>query len=106
MLTDMISIVRYALKQDEILVPFDGIVDSKFEKWMKTQEKDGRQFTLEQKEWLVMIKDHIATSLDIDVDDFDNVPFSQKGGLARMSNLFGDNYESILDELQEVLIIQ
>ena len=106
MLTDMISIVRYALKQDEMLVPFDGIVDSKFEKWIETQEKDGKQFTLEQKEWLVMIKDHIATSLTIDVDDFDNVPFLQKGGLAKMYNLFGDDYVSILDELQEVLIMQ
>lgn len=53
-----------------------------------------------------MIKDHIATSLTIDVDDFDNVPFSQKGGLARMYDLFGDNYESILGELQGVLIRQ
>ena len=106
MLTDIISIIRYALKHDMELVPFDTRVDEKFEKWMKFQEQAGRQFTIEQKEWLVRIKEHIATSLSIGSEDFDNVPFSQKGGLVKMYKLFGDRYKSILDELQEVLIRQ
>jgi type I restriction enzyme R subunit len=50
-----------------------------------------------------MIKDHIASSMQITVDDFDNVPFYDKGGVMKVYNLFGDKFNTILDELNEVL---
>ena len=50
-----------------------------------------------------MIKDHIATSMEITVDDFDNVPFFAKGGVMGVYNLFGDSFNAIIDELNEVL---
>ena len=62
------------------MIPFTSIVDEKFEKWMSTQESSGKQFSNEQKEWLVMIKEHIATSVEIKLDDMDYAPFNQKGG--------------------------
>jgi type I restriction enzyme R subunit len=39
------------------------------------QERAGRRFTPEQVEWLTMIKDHIATSLDMATEDFELAPF-------------------------------
>jgi type I restriction enzyme, R subunit len=34
----------------------------------------------------------------------DYSPFSQKGGLAKLYKIFGDDYEKILSELNKVLI--
>ena len=106
MLTDLISIVRFTLGHELELIPFDAEIDERFKKWIADQESAGRKFTQEQKKWLVMIKDHIATSITVTMDDIDNVPFLRYGGRIRLYNLFGDDYEKILSELHEVLISQ
>ena len=80
MLTDLISIVRFALGHELELIPFDAEIDERFKKWLADQESAGRKFTQEQKKWLVMIKDHIATSITATMDDIDNVPFSNMAG--------------------------
>lgn len=105
-LTDLISIIRFAMGKEEILIPFDEKVTTKFEKWLVEQENSGRKFTIEQKEWLVMIKDQIATSITASIEDMDDIPFSQKGGRIKLHKLFGDEYEKILSELHEVLVSQ
>ena len=50
-----------------------------------------------------MIKNHIATSLSIDMDDFELSPFYEKGGQVKVFQLFGSDLNNILDELNEVL---
>ena len=80
LLTNIISLVRFALGKSEALEPFPETVNRKFEEWILAQEKLGRKFTPLQKEWLVMIRNHIATSLSIDRDDFEFSPFYEKGG--------------------------
>ena len=55
-------------------------------------------------EWLYAIKDHIATSMGIERDDFEDVPFNQKGGLGKVYALFGKQLDPILAELNEVLV--
>ena len=104
MLTNLISLVRYSSGKEELLLPFSEVLDEKFEKWLVQQESSGRQFTSEQKEWLVMIKDTITSSISIDIDALDGVPFNQKGGRVKFYEIFGEDYDKILDELQEVLI--
>ena len=106
MLTDLISIVRYSIGKDDLLMPFDEVVDKRFAKWLETQESSGRKFSAEQKEWLVMIKEHIASSVSISLADMDYAPFNQKGGRMKLFKIFGDDYENILSELHEVLISQ
>ena len=54
--------------------------------------------------WLVMIKDHIATSVEIKLDDMDYAPFNQEGGQVKFYKIFGDDYASILKEMHEVLV--
>jgi len=103
LLTDIVSMVRYGLGKSESLVPFYDTIDQRYEVWLKDQEKAGNTYTPEQLEMLTMIKDHIATSLEITVDDFDNVPFYEKGGAMKAYNLFGDKFNTIIDELNEVL---
>lgn len=103
-LTDLISIVRYSSGKQDLLLPFSEIITGKFEKWLETQESSGRQFSTEQKEWLVMIKDAIAGSISINIDTLDDVPFNQRGGRVKFYEMFGDEYEKILEELNEVLV--
>ena len=106
MLTDLIPIIRYSSGNENSLLPFSEIIESKFEKWLASQESSGRKFTPDQKEWLVMIKNAIATSISITLDDLDDVPFNQKGGQVKFYETFGDDYQKILEELHEVLINQ
>ena len=44
-----------------------------------------------------------AASLTIEPDDFELAPFSQQGGLGRAYALFGERFERLLRELNEVL---
>jgi len=43
-------------------------------------------------------------SLSIEADDFDYAPFSQRGGLGRAHQLFGNDLNLILDELNLRLV--
>jgi type I restriction enzyme R subunit len=102
-LTDLVSLVRYALDQDNELVPFTETVHEKFDRWLMLQEQSGRTFTEAQLEWLYRIRDHLATSLTIETDDFDLVPFSEHGGLGKASAVLGPALPTILEELNELV---
>lgn len=104
LLTNIISLVRFAIKETEVLEPFLNTVNTRFNIWLAEQENYGRKFTPEQKEWLKMIKDHIASSISIEKEDFELSPFYEKGGLIKAYQLFGNEMDSILNELNEVLV--
>ncbi|MEM9483144.1 MAG: type I restriction-modification enzyme R subunit C-terminal domain-containing protein, partial [Cyanobacteria bacterium P01_F01_bin.116] len=102
-LTNLISLVRFAIGETDVLEPFAEVVNRRFETWLAQQDGLGRGFSIEQREWLVMIRDHIATSLEIGSEDFEDVPFNQKGGPLKAVQLFGQDLGGILSELNEVL---
>ncbi|MBU4444194.1 restriction endonuclease subunit R, partial [bacterium] len=101
-LTDLISLIRYGLGKEEQLTPFYQSIDQRFENWLENQHKAGNDFSPEQLEWLKMIKDHIATSVEIEVDDFDSVPFYDRGGLMKAYKVFGDQFNQIIQELNDL----
>lgn len=103
-LTNIVSLVRYATGQSNSLEPFPETVDNRFQNWLSSQEKAGRTFTLEQREWLNMIKGHIATSLGIGFDDFEYAPFYERGGPVKASRLFGEQLNGVLEEMNTVLV--
>jgi type I restriction enzyme R subunit len=103
LLTDLVSLVRFALSQEEVLEPFPEHVNERFDEWLKGQESNGRKFTPEQRAWLEMMRDHVAASLLIEADDFDLPPFNQKGGLGRASVVFGKELPKVIEELNGVL---
>jgi type I restriction enzyme R subunit len=45
-----------------------------------------------------------ATSLSIEPDDFGFSPFAQRGGLGKAHQLFGVRLNSLLEELNGVLV--
>lgn len=102
-LTNLISLVRFAIGETDVLEPFAEGVNRRFETWLAQQDEAGRGFSPEQREWLGMIRDHIATSLEIGSEDFEDVPFNQKGGPLKAVQLFGQDLGGILSELNEVL---
>jgi type I restriction enzyme R subunit len=103
LLTDIVSLVRFALHQDGELVPHVERVRERFQHWLAQQESKGRTFSEEQKQWLGMMRDHIATSLEVDMDSFDLTPFAKEGGLARASKVFGKDLEAVVEELNKAL---
>jgi type I restriction enzyme R subunit len=104
LLTNIVSLVRFAIGAVDVLEPFTETVNQRFNDWLAEQEKQGKKFTPEQLEWLNMIKEHIATSLTIGIDDFENVPFNQKGGVIKADRLFGQDLSKIIEELNMVLV--
>jgi type I restriction enzyme R subunit len=123
-LTDLVSLVRFAIHQDNELIPFPERVNANFKAWLATQtrhpetsprhpgegqtrhpgEGRGPGFTAEQIKWLEMIRDHIAANLGIEPDDFEYAPFAQEGGLGKVHQLFGERLTPIIDDLNSVLV--
>jgi type I restriction enzyme R subunit len=104
-LTDIITLVRFASGQTDIIEPFPETVEKRFEDWLSDQQKTGRNFSPEQKEWLTMIKNHISTSLSIGLDDLEETPFFERGGPVRASQVFGSELDSVLEEMNTVLAV-
>jgi type I restriction enzyme R subunit len=101
-LTDLVSLVRFAIHQDSELVPFPEKVNTSFKAWLEEQEKR-RKFTDEQRHWLEMIRDHVAANLVVEPDDFEYAPFAQEGGLGKVHRLFGDELNKLIEELNGAL---
>jgi len=104
MVTDLVSLVRFALEEETILAPFGETVDERFSRWLASHEASGNRFTPEERRWLEMIRDAVKTSLTVDEEDFDYTPFIEEGGRGRAYQVFGDRLTPLLKELNEVLV--
>ena len=102
-LVDVVALVRHALDPNSPLVPVGMTVEERYQQWLARQAEAGVTFTAEQRKWLDAIKNHIASSLHIEQDNFDDLPFNQMGGLGRAYELFGEGLSGILEELNEGL---
>lgn len=105
---DLVALVRFALEQQPVLAPFADSVSERFSQWLMDRAKADREagrppFTPEQLAWLNLIRDHIATSLSIELEDLEFSPFNQRGGLGKAHQLFGAQLPTLLDELNEAL---
>lgn len=86
-------------------------IAERYQQWLAEKQAAGMTFTADQQKWLDAIKDHIASSLNIEQDDFEGVPFHDFWGLGRAYELFGESllkregeeleahYRHILEEL-------
>ena len=104
-LTDLVSLVRYALGLDAELKPFADEVDKRFQTWIfRHNAQRATAFTPEQTEWLRLMKDHIASSCSIGRDDFDYAELADKGGLQKAWGLFGRELDTLMAEMNEELV--
>jgi type I restriction enzyme R subunit len=102
-LTDLVSLVRVALHQEDELIPYPDLVRERYRAWLLQQENAGRVFTADQLRWLERIREHVAAALAITTDDFGYTPFVEAGGLGRAAQVFGDNLGPLLAEINEAL---
>ena len=106
---DLVALVRFALEQQPVLKPFADSVHERFNEWLMDQAKAAavagrKSFSAEQLAWLNLIRDHIATAISIEPEDLELSPFNQRGGLGKAHQLFGNDLNHILDELNLVLV--
>ena len=105
-LTDLVSLVRFALGMDSELKPFSEQVDKRFQEWIfRHNAQRGTAFSAEQTEWLRLMKDHIAGSCSISRDDFDYAELADKGGLQKVWGLFGNELDTLMKEMNEELVV-
>lgn len=103
-LTALVSLVRAVCGIDSELKAFDKTVDDNFKQWIFAQNAgQHNRFTPEQMDWLRMIKEHIVNSYHLEIDDLDYNPFDVRGGRGKMYQLFGDEMQTIINELNEAL---
>lgn len=103
-LTDLVSLVRYAMHQENELVPYPERVAANFKAWLAQQQAAGKGFTDEQRWWLEKMAEHIASNLGIDAEDFGYAPFDQRGGLGRVHQLFGAELPEVVEALNRELV--
>ena len=104
-LTALVALIRRVCGMDDKLAAFDDTVRRNFQNWvMKHHSGGSEKFNEEQMAWLRMIRDHVANSFHIERDDLEMSPFDGQGGLGKMYQLFGAKMDTLLDELNEVLV--
>jgi type I restriction enzyme R subunit len=102
-LTDLVSLVRYAMHQDNELVPYPERVAANFKAWLSQQQAGGKAFTPEQRWWLEKMAEHIASNLGLDREDFELSPFNQRGGLGKVHQLFGAELPKVIEAMNKEL---
>ncbi len=105
-LTALVALIRRACGIDKTVAPYSETVRKNFQDWiMKHHSGGGEKFNKEQMAWLCMIRDHVISSFHIERDDLDRTPFDSRGGMGKMYQLFGDNMDGLIDELNEALAV-
>jgi type I restriction enzyme R subunit len=102
-LVALVSLIRKVAGIDATLTSYDRTVDKNFQNWVFKKQAGTLKFTKEQMQWLRMLKDHIAASVSLSVEDLDYTPFDAQGGKGKMWQLFGNETENIINELNEAL---
>lgn len=111
-LVDIIQIIRYEWKQIPELTSFADGVRRRYKDWMfdKNKNKGGMRgassepFTSEQMAWLEMIRDYIAKNASMKVEALELGLFKKNGGAAKFFRLFGNQWEIIINEMNEALV--
>jgi type I restriction enzyme R subunit len=102
-LVALVSLIRKVAGIDATLTSYDKTVDKNFQNWVFKKQAGTLKFTEEQMHWLRMLKGHIAASISVAVDDLDYTPFNDHGSKGKMWQLFGNESENIINELNEAL---
>ncbi len=103
LLTDLVSLLRFELGMDSELRPYAETVKKNFQEWVFRKQAGHIKFTEAQMEWLRLLRDFIAESVHLDRDDLELGTMGQQGGLARMHQLFGEEMDAVIEELNETL---
>jgi type I restriction enzyme R subunit len=102
-LTDLVSLLRYTLGEDEELVPYAERVRERYAGWLAQQEQAGGAFSDVERWWLDRMMHVIAASAGITADDLDNAPFTERGGVDGAVRDLGQRAGDLIDQLNTEL---
>jgi type I restriction enzyme, R subunit len=97
--TDLVSLVRFTLGEDDELVPYAEKVRERYQAWLAQQRQAGLQFTERQRWWLDKIAEVIAASAGVVPEDLDNAPFAERGGVDGAIRDLGQDAGRYLEQL-------
>jgi type I restriction enzyme R subunit len=80
-LTDLVSLLRYTIGEDDELVPYADRIRERYAGWLAQQEQAGVEFRESERWWLDRMVRVIAASAGITDDDLDDPPFTERGGV-------------------------
>jgi type I restriction enzyme R subunit len=101
----LVSLIRRVTGMDNKLTAYDKTVDRNFQKWVFDKQAGALKFNEEQMNWLRMMKEHIATSFHIEVENLDYTPFDAHGGRGMMFALFGNGMNAVISEMNEAMAV-
>jgi type I restriction enzyme, R subunit len=102
-LTALVALIRRVVGVDEVLTSYEATVNRNFQDWVFGKQAGALKFSEEQMEWLRLIKEHVMSSFCLEQGDLDFAPFDAKGGVGKMYQLFGDEMDGIIQEINEGL---
>ncbi|ABE51491.1 type I restriction-modification enzyme R subunit C-terminal domain-containing protein [Methanococcoides burtonii] len=102
-LTALVSLIRRVTEIDPVLTAYDLTVNRNFQDWVFSKQAGTLKFNEDQMNWLRMIKDYVSTSFHLELEDLDYTPFDAMGGRGRMYQLFGNEMNVVISELNEAL---
>lgn len=102
-LTNLISLVRYALHYDDRLQDFAIVSISRYNLWIGRCVQKGMRFSPEQEAFLELIRDYIIANGIAEIADIQEI-CADLGGLYRAKALFKESLETLIDELGMALV--
>ena len=99
--TDLVSLVRFALKHTDELVPYRALVEERYSRWLQEQHLAGARFSEQQLWWLDRIKDSIIQSAYFDISDLDKAPFTERGGTDGAIGDLGSQASALIEALND-----
>jgi type I restriction enzyme R subunit len=105
-LTDLIALVRHALRPDGELIPYPEQVWARYEAWLEAQERTGKRFSPEQRWWLDKIAAQIGLNVQVQPEDFDAIgDFYNRGGRWAAMEALGGDWLQLLAEMNQELAV-
>lgn len=99
-LADIISMVKHASNYDIPIMTARERVENVVKKVIETHSLNEEQI-----KWLSYIKEHLIKNLAISKEDFEIMPvFDRHGGLSKARQIFGDDFERLIREINEALV--
>ena len=103
-LTDLVSLMRFTIGEDQELVPYADRVRERYAAWLVQQEQAGAKFSDTERWWLDRMVEVIASSAGITAEDLDRAPFTDRGGAdGALRDLGEGRTGELLDELNKEL---
>jgi type I restriction enzyme R subunit len=102
-LTDLVSLIRFATKLDDELVPYSVQVHQRYAGWLAQQSQAGVTFSAAELWWLDKMVEVIAVSAGISPADLDTAPFTERGGVDGAIRDLGPQAAALIDQLNDTL---